>query len=87
MEDEDVATDITVSELKPQPSMMGSNLRTDAHGNPIVNRILNAIPESETRRKGSPDVESGRIRAALDAEVFAIERSPSNLCQKKNSKA
>ena len=47
LEDEDVATDITVSELKPQPSMMGSNLRTDAHGNPIVNRILNAIPESE----------------------------------------
>jgi hypothetical protein len=47
LEDEDVATDITVSELKPQPSMMDSNLRTDAHGNPIVNRILNAIPESE----------------------------------------
>jgi CRP-like cAMP-binding protein len=42
-----VATEITISDLKPQPSMMGSSIRIDGQGNPIVNRILNAIPESE----------------------------------------
>ncbi len=42
-----MATELTVSELRTQPTMMGSVSRTDIHGNPVINRILNAIPENE----------------------------------------
>ena len=42
-----MATETTVSELKPQAAMIGTSFRSDAHGNSIINRILNAIPESE----------------------------------------
>lgn len=44
-----VATESTVSELRT-PTAIGSLARSDSHGNPINNRILNAIPDGEFER-------------------------------------
>jgi CRP-like cAMP-binding protein len=42
-----VATESTVSDIRTHSPEIGSFFRSDSRGNPINNRILNAIPDSE----------------------------------------